>query len=124
MRTYKTVTRARGVVTVPVDLREAADVQENTELTWVEVAPRLWLVGPATQHPEAVAPTVEATLLAQSSPFPTLMQRLLNGDIPRRVGRRSSHVASRVLSTPSLSEEQMIELGAPAEKPSRRRGSR
>lgn len=124
MRAYKTVTRARGVVTVPVDLREAADVQENTELTWVEVAPRLWLVGPAAQHPEAIAPTVEATLLAQSSPFPTLMRRLLDGDIPHREGRGCRRAASRALPTPSLNEEQMIELGAPAEKPTRRRGRR
>ena len=124
MRAYTTVTRARGVVTVPVDLREAADVQEETELTWVEVAPRLWLVGPAAQHPETLAPAVEALVLAQSSPFPTLMRRLFSGEIPQRVGPGYRRTAGRTLPIPDLSEEQMIALGAPAETPPRRRGRR
>ncbi len=124
MRAYTTVTRARGVVTVPVDLREAADVQEKTELTWVEVAPKLWLVGPAEQHPEALAPAVEAMVLAQSSPFPTLMRRLFSGEIPQRVGPGYRRATGRSLPTAPLSEEQMIALGAPAETPIRRRGRR
>ena len=124
MRAYTTVTRARGVVTVPVDLREAADVQENTELTWVEVAPRLWLVGPAAQHPEALAPSVEAMLVAQSSPFPTLMRRLFTGEIPQRVGPGYRRTAGRALPSAPLSEDQMIALGVPAEAPIRRRGRR
>jgi hypothetical protein len=124
MRAYATVTRARGVVTVSVDLREAAGVEENTELTWVEVAPGLWLVGPAAQHPEVVAPTVEATLLAQSSPFPTLMRRLLTGDIPQRVGPGYHRSVGHTLPTPTLTEEQMIARGAPTETPIRRRGHR
>src|SRR5262245_28846246 len=114
MRAYTSVTRARGVVTVPVDLRESADVKEHTELTWVEVGPRLWLVGPAEQHPEAVAPTVEAALLAKTSPFPTLMRRLLSGDIPRRVGPGYRRAGRRLPPAPPLSEEQMIVLGEPA----------
>ena len=124
MRAYTTVTRARGVVTVPVDLREAAGVQEETELTWVEVAPRLWLVGPAAQHPETLAPAVEALVLAHSSPFPILMRRLFNGEIPQRVGPGYRRTAGRALPVPELAEEQMIARGAPAEMPIRRRGRR
>ena len=70
MRSYSTTARDRGVTTIPVDLRAAAEVKPDTELTWVEVAPRLWLVGPREQHPEVVAPIVAAALLAEHSPFP------------------------------------------------------
>ena len=124
MRAFTTVTRARGVVTVPVDLREAADVTQDTELTWVEVAPRLWLVGPATQHPESVAPAVEAILLTQGSPFPTLMRRFLSGDIPQRVGPGYRRSTPRRAPAPPLTEEQMVDLGEPTTTSSRRRGQR
>ncbi len=123
MRSYITTARDRGVTTIPADLRDAADVKPNTELTWVEVAPSLWLVGPHARHPEAAAPVVAAALLAERSPFPTLMRRLLAGEIPRRAGpgRRRGY---RPAPAPELTEEQMIALGAPTATPVRRRGRR
>src|SRR5262249_31057487 len=124
MRAYTTTARDRGVTTIPVDLREAAEVRPDTELTWVEVAPRLWLVGPREQHPEAAAPAVAAALLAEQSPFPTLMRRLLNGDIPQHTGADERRRAYRPAPAPALTEEQMIALGTPAERPARRRGRR
>jgi hypothetical protein len=122
MRAYTTVARERGVTTIPVDLRDAADVRPNTPLTWVEVAPRLWLVGPQMQHPETAAPIVAAALLAQQSPFPTLMRRLLAGEIPEPVGPGYRRGSYRPLPAPELTEAQMIALGTPLVTPARGRG--
>jgi hypothetical protein len=124
MRVYTSVTRARGVVTVPVDLRESAGVKQNTELTWVEVGPKLWLVGLAEQHPETVAPIVAAALPAKTSPFSTLARRLLSGDIPQRVRPGYRRAGRRLPPAPHLSEEQMIALGEPVTVPARRRRRR
>lgn len=123
MRAYTTVTRDRGVTTIPLQLRDSADIAPKTELAWVEVAPRLWLVGPASDHPENVAPAVASTLLAETSAFPKLMRRLVNGTIPQRTGR--GYRRSSMPSAPEpLTEEQMIALGEPATTPKRRRGAR
>jgi hypothetical protein len=124
MRAYTTVTRERGVVTIPVALREAAGVTPNTELTWVEVAPSVWLVGLAGEHPEAVAPTVAGALLAERTPFPTLLQRFVSGDVPQRAGPGAPRRRSRPMHVLTLTEEQMVALGTPAALPTRRRGHR
>src|SRR3990170_5717820 len=112
MRAYRTVARERGVTTIPVDLRETANVKPNTELTWVEIGPQLWLVGPESQRLEQVAPIVAAALLAEQSPFPKLMRRLLAGEIPQ--GGDQERRAYRPGQVPYLSEERMIALGTPA----------
>jgi len=121
VRSYTSVTRDRGVTTIPVDLRETAAVEAETALTWVEIEPRLWLVGPASRHPEAVAEAVAAALLNEQSPFPKLMRGLVAGDVPMRAGRGIRRSGRRV-AAPALSEEQMIALGAPDAMPQRRRG--
>lgn len=123
MRAFRTVARDRGVTTIPVELRETADIRPDTELTWVEIEPHLWLVGPESRHPESVAPVVASALLTEQSPFPKLMRRLVSGQIPRRVG--SGHRRPGRASPPEpLTEEQMVALGAPTVEPRRRRGSR
>lgn len=120
MRTFTTVTRDRGVTTIPVDLRETAGVKPNSELTWVELARDLWLVGPSARHPEEVAPLVASALLAERSPFPKLMRRLLSGEISLRAARGRRR-ARQVENAPILTEEQMIALGsAPAVRRHRR----
>ncbi len=123
MRAFTTTTRDRGVVTIPADLRSAAEVETDTDLTWVEVTPRLWLVGPADEHPEKAGPIVAAALLTEQSPFPVLMRRFLSGEIPQRVGP-GRHASYRPAPPPKLTEEQMIALGTPIEAPKRRRGRR
>lgn len=119
MGSFITHVRERGVTVIPAELRQTADVGPNSELTWVEVAPRLWLVGPCDQHPEEAAPAVAAALLLQQSPFPKIMRHLLSGEAPQRVGR-----GRRRFRVPRLTEDQMSALGAPAETPKRRRGRR
>ncbi len=123
MRAFTTVARDRGVTTIPVELRDTADIKPNTELTWVEIEPHLWLVGPESRHPEHVAPVVASALLAEQSPFPKLMRRLVSGQIPQRTGRGYRR-PGRSIQPERLTEEQMQALGAPAEEPRRRRGSR
>jgi hypothetical protein len=117
MRFSKTTTRARGVTTIPAAFRQTAHVETNTELTWVEIEPQLWLVGPRTRHPEAAAPVVAAALRAEQSPFPKLMRRWLAGTIPPRTERGYS-----CTQAPDLSEEQMIALGATTAARRHRRG--
>jgi hypothetical protein len=117
MRAFRTVARERGVTTIPVDLRQTANVETDTELTWVEIEPQLWLVGPRERHPEEAAPIVAAALRAEQSPFPKLMRRWLTGAIPQRTGR-----GYRRMRAPALSEEQMIALGEAAPAARRRRG--
>lgn len=123
MRSYTTIARELGVTTIPAELRESAEVQPNTELTWVEIAPSLRLVGPRAEHPEEAAPIVAAALLSEQSPFPTLMRRLLAGEIARPTGPRHRR-ACQPPDAPKLTEEQMIALGTPAATPARRRGRR
>jgi hypothetical protein len=119
MAVFTTHVRDRGVTVVPVELRQTADVQPNSELTWVEITPYLWLVGPREGHPEESAPAVTAALLLEQSPFPKIMRRVLAGEIPQRVGRGRRRVRAA-----ELSEAQMAALGTPAEVPERRRGER
>lgn len=122
MRTFTTVTRERGVTTIPVDLRETADVRPEVELTWVEINPCLWLVGPTRCHPEEVAPVVAGALLSERSPFPKLMRRLLAGDVPQRAGRGRKRQRRLPSPPPALTEEQMIALGAAPTATRRHRG--
>ena len=117
MRAFKTITRDRGVTTIPVDLRQTAGVEPDPEITWVELAPELWLVGPASSHPEEVAPEVAAAVNLERSPFPTLMRRILAGELPVRA-ERGRRPVRRVESPPVLTEEQMVALGS-APKPKR-----
>src|SRR5581483_10315115 len=106
MRSSKTITRARGVTTIPAAFRQTAHVETNTELTWVELEPQLWLVGPRSRRPEEAAPIVAAALRAEQSPFPKLMRRWQTGTIPPRTERGHTRVEA-----PTLSEQQMIALG-------------
>jgi len=121
MKRYTSVTRDRGVTTIPAALREKAAIRLDTPLTWVEIEPQLWLVGPEARHPEDVASAV-ATALIAPSPFPKLMRRLIAGEIPRpQEGRmrRGYHPTAAL----TLSEEQMIALGTSASPaPRYRRG--
>ncbi len=110
MRKFATVTRERGVTTIPVDLRESAGVKTDTELTWIELDSDLWLVGPSGR-PEEAAPLMASALLTQHSPFPKLMRRLLAGEISLRAERGRRRVR-RVEDIPALTEEQMIALGS------------
>jgi bifunctional DNA-binding transcriptional regulator/antitoxin component of YhaV-PrlF toxin-antitoxin module len=122
MAAYTTRVQKRGVTVVPADLRRAADVGPGTELTWVEVGPRLWLVGPREEHPGAGAPAVAAALRSEAAglgPFPKIMRRILAGDIPQRVSRGRHRMRGA-----QLAEAQMIALGTPAIGPERRRGGR
>jgi bifunctional DNA-binding transcriptional regulator/antitoxin component of YhaV-PrlF toxin-antitoxin module len=119
MAVFVTHVRDRGVTVVPAELRQTADVQPDSELTWVEIGPRLWLVGPREQHPEEAAPSVAAALLVERSQFPKIMRRVLTGEIPQRVGR-----GRRRVHAPRLTEEDMSALGTPAGEPARRRGRR
>jgi hypothetical protein len=122
MRSYTTVTRERGVTTIPIDLREAAAVRVETTLTWVELEPQLWLVGPATRHPEQSAPLVATALRGGETPFPKLMRRVNGHEAPpeaaQAVPKRRRY---RPFSPPILTEEQMIARGTPAPAPPRRR---
>lgn len=120
MQTRKSVARDRGVTTIPQELRQRAGVAVNDELSWVELASDLWLVGPKGR-PEQAAPVVEATLLARQSPFPKLVRRLLAGEIalsPRMAERRYMPTQE----APAVSEEQMIMLGSAPEPVRRGRG--
>jgi hypothetical protein len=121
MEKYKSMTRDRGVTTIPAIVREKAAIRTDTPLTWVEIEPQLWLVGPEARHPEDVAAAVAAALV-EPSPFPKLMRRLIAGEIPRAEEGRTRR-AYAPLAVPALSEEQMIALGAPAPSaPRHRRG--
>ncbi len=119
MRTYTTIARDRGVTTIPVDLRETAGVRPDSALTWVELANGLWLVGLSERHPEEVAPLVASALIAEHSPFPKLMRRLLSGEISLK-SERGRRRTRQVESPPTLTEEQMIALGSAS--PTTRRG--
>ena len=119
MAVFVTHVRDRGVTVVPAELRQTADVRTDSELTWVEIGPRLWLVGPREQHPEEAALSVAAALLVEGSPFPKIMRRVLAGEVPQRVGR-----GRRRVHAPSLTEENMSALGSPAAEPTRRPGRR
>jgi hypothetical protein len=112
MEKHKSMTRDRGVTTIPAALREKAAIRLDTPLTWVEIEPQLWLVGPEARHPEDVAAVVAAALIAPS-PFPKLMRRMIAGEIPHAEERRTRRGYAPV-TPPELSEEQMIALGAPA----------
>jgi hypothetical protein len=122
MRTFTTLARERGVTTIPVDLRQTADVQPEAELTWVELSPCFWLVGPARCHPEEVAPLVAGALLSGRSAFPKLMSRLLAGDVSQRAGRGRKRQRRLPPAAPALSEEQMIALGTTASTVRHHRG--
>ena len=120
MQTRKSVARDRGVTTIPQDLRERAGVSVHDELSWVELDRDLWLVGPKGR-PEQAAPVVETTLLAQQSPFPKLVRRLLAREIalsPKMAERR--HTPTQ--EPPAVNEEQMIMLGSAPEPVRRGRG--
>lgn len=121
-KSYRSVTTDRGVTTVPSALRHRAAVRPKTELTWVPIESELWLVGPASRHPETAAPVVVAAL-AEKSPFPKLMERVMSGAIPQRPapGARRDYNPVRV---PDLTERQMVALGAPASTRRHRRGRR
>lgn len=119
MRTYTTIARDRGVTTIPVDLRETAGVRPDSALTWVELANGLWLVGLSERHPEEVAPLVASALVAERSPFPKLMRRLLSGEISLK-SERGRRRTRQVEIPPTLTEEQMIALGSAS--PTTRRG--
>lgn len=116
---HTSITRDRGVTTIPAAVRERAAIRTDTPLTWVEVGPQLWLVGPEARHPEAVAAQVKAALAAPS-PFPKLMGRLAAGAIATEPRTRRGYDPA---DAPALSEAQMIALGTPAEAaPRYRRG--
>jgi hypothetical protein len=119
MAVFITHVRDRGVTVVPAELRQTADVQQDSELTWVEIGPGLWLVGPSEQHPEEAAPAVASALLVEGSRFPKIMRRVLAGEVPQRIGR-----GRRRVHAPDLTEAEMIALGSPVEEPARRRGRR
>ncbi|MCL4465764.1 MAG: hypothetical protein M1401_17115 [Chloroflexi bacterium] len=122
MRTFTTLARERGVTTIPVDLRQTADVQPEAELTWVEISPCFWLVGPARCHPEEVAPLVAGALLSGRSAFPKLMSRLLSGEVPQRVGRGHKRQRRLPPQASPMTEEQMVTLGATSPSVRHRRG--
>jgi len=122
MEKYKSVSRDRGVTTIPGALREKAAIRTNTPLTWVEIEPQLWLVGPESRHPEDVAAVVAAALV-EPSPFPKLMRRLIAGEIPQPNAEGRTRRGYTPVATPELTEDQMIALGAPAPSaPRHRRG--
>lgn len=122
MHSYRSVTRDRGVTTIPADLRATAALSPGAPLAWVEVAPRLWLVGPEAPRIEAVAPAVAAALLSQGSDFPKLLRRLAREELAQHERPRVRR--SRSAPTPILTEEQMIELGTPSTLPPRRHRGR
>jgi hypothetical protein len=114
MRSFTTVTRERGVTTIPIDLRESAAITPETPLTWVELESQLWLVGPAARHPEQSAPLVAAALLSGETPFPKLMRRVMARETPQPTeDERRQQRRYRPLRVPVLTEEQMIARGAP-----------
>lgn len=125
MRSYTTVTRERGVTTIPIDLRETAAVTPETTLTWVELEPQLWLVGPATRHPEQSAPLIATALRSGETPFPKLMRRLIadHAQQPTENSVRQRR-PYRPFLAPVLTEEQMIARGTPSPPVSRRRRGR
>ncbi|MGI8913606.1 MAG: hypothetical protein ACR2JY_07455 [Chloroflexota bacterium] len=125
MRSYTTVTRERGVTTIPIDLRETAAVTPETTLTWVELEPQLWLVGPATRHPEQSAPLIATALRSGETPFPKLMRRLIadHAQQPTENSVRQRRPYRSFLA-PVLTEEQMIARGTPSPPVSRRRRGR
>jgi hypothetical protein len=110
---YKSMTRDRGVTTIPAALRERAAIRTDTALTWVEIEPQLWLVGPEARHPEDVAAVVAAALV-EPSPFPKLMRRLIAGEIPQPDAEGRTRRDYAPVAVPELTEDQMIALGAPA----------
>jgi len=114
------VTTDRGVTTIPSPLRRRGAIRPKTELTWVAIESELWLMGPATRHPETVAPAVAAAL-ADTSPFQKLMRRVLLEDPP--IGpANGSHRAYTPLEVPELSEDQMVALSSPIATQRGRRG--
>lgn len=121
MEMHKSITRDRGVTTIPAIVREKAAIRTDTPLTWVEIEPQLWLVGPEARHPEDVAAAVAAALI-EPSPFPKLMRRMLAGEIPHAEEGRTRRTYTPV-AVPALSEEQMIALGAPSPSAPRHRRS-
>ena len=122
MRSFTSMTRDRGVTTVPAHLRQTASMQANTPLIWVELEPQLWLVGPEARHPEQAAPLVAAALLSGQSPFPKLMQRIMSGDISEPDGSERCR-RYRPTMVSDLTEEQMISRGSPlTSSPRHRRG--
>lgn len=121
MFAYTTTARERGVLTIPVHLRRRAGIGVNTECTFVELEPDLWLVGPKSRHPEKAAPAVAAALHSgESSPFPKLMRRVLAEEASS--GERTLR-RYRPIHVPELTDEQMMALGTPTlAAPRRRRG--
>ena len=110
IRSFETITRDRGVVTIPAELRHTAGVHTDDPVTWVELSPRMWLVAPAEERPAEVATTLVNVLLAERSPFPKLMSRLVSGAVATRP-RQTERVYRRD-ETPPLTEQQMVALGA------------
>ena len=95
--------RPGGKTTIPAIVREKAAIRTDTPLTWVEIEPQLWRVGPEARHPEDVAAAVAAALV-EPSPFPKLMRRLIAGEIPRAEEGRTRRGYAPV-AAPALSED-------------------
>jgi hypothetical protein len=110
---HTSMTRDRGVTTIPAALRDKAAIRTDTALTWVEIEPQLWLVGPEARHPEDVAAVVAAALV-EPSPFPKLMRRLIAGEIPQPNAETRTRRGYTLVAVPELTEDQMIALGTPA----------
>jgi len=80
----------------------------------------LWLRSASTK---TIVPEGDALLeTAEESPFPQIMDRFRAGEIRPRTPVRGARSAP--LYEPRLTEEQMIDLGAPAEPPPRYRRGR
>jgi bifunctional DNA-binding transcriptional regulator/antitoxin component of YhaV-PrlF toxin-antitoxin module len=119
-RAFETITRDRGVVTIPAELRQTAGIGTHDPVVWVELAPRVWLVAPPEERPTEIAPALTNALLAERSPFPKLMGRLAG--LPSSPPRRSGARGYRRIEAPHLTEEQMAALGAVSAAPRHRRG--
>ena len=117
MHTFETVTRDRGVVTIPAALRQTAGIETNDPVVWVELSPRMWLVAPPEERPAEIAPLLANALLAERSPFPKLMGRLA-ADPPASPPRCGEERGYHRVEAPQLTEEQMMALG---ETPAARR---
>lgn len=111
VRTFKTVTRDRGVVTIPAELRQTAGIETHDPIVWVELSPRVWLVAPPDERPAEIAPVLTNVLLTERSPFPKLMGRLAAG-LPASPSRRREERSYHRVEAPPLTEEQMMVLGA------------
>jgi len=110
-RAFETVTRDRGVVTIPAELRQTAGIAPNDPVVWVELSSRMWLVAPPEERPAEIAPVLTNALLTERSPFPKLMGRLVAG-LPVPAPRRSEERTYHRMAAPHLTEEQMTVLGA------------